>query len=30
MLIFIDFIPYLWLDGPRMQQKPQMLQAEID
>jgi hypothetical protein len=30
MLIFIDSIPYLWLDGMRIEQKPQMLQAKID
>ncbi len=30
MFIFIDFIPYLQLDGMKMQQKPQTLQAKID
>ncbi len=30
MLIFIDFTPYLWLDGTKMQQKPQTLQGKID
>ncbi len=29
-LIFIDYIHYLWLDGTRMQQKPQMSQTKID
>jgi hypothetical protein len=30
MFIFIDSIAYLWLEGMRMQEKPQMLQVEMD
>jgi hypothetical protein len=30
MLIFINSVPYLWLDGTRMEQKQQMMQVEIE